>query len=66
MEEMEVEGFRKDLLYPGSFDCVVSNLALHWMNDLPGSVRPPFVLSVYLPACLAGWPRSLARSVTCC
>ena len=41
MEEMEVEGFRKDLLYPGSFDCVVSNLALHWMNDLPGSVRPP-------------------------
>eukprot|EP01046_Picozoa_sp_COSAG06_P077288 COSAG06_NODE_25093_length_645_cov_1.228938_1_plen_23_part_10 len=23
---MEVEGFRKDLLYPGSFDCVVSNL----------------------------------------
>eukprot|EP01048_Picozoa_sp_COSAG05_P014272 COSAG05_NODE_1600_length_4447_cov_80.937088_3_plen_341_part_00 len=24
------------LLQPGSFDCVISNLALHWMNDLPG------------------------------
>ena len=24
------------LLQPGSFDCVISNLALHWVNDLPG------------------------------
>ena len=38
MEDVQVEGYRNDLLRPGSFDCVVSNLALHWMNDLPGYV----------------------------
>ena len=28
MEDVEIEGFRKDLLIPGSFDAVVSNMAL--------------------------------------
>lgn len=42
---------------PGSFDLVLSNLALHWVNDLPGAlgqikqVRSVFYQPVFVGVC---------------
>src|SRR3546814_15432837 len=41
----------------GSFDLVASSLSLHWVNDLPGTLRP------ILRALRPDGPRSAARRV---
>ena len=56
---------------PGSFDLVVANLSLHWVNDLPGALiqlrlalRPDGLLLASLPALgtLDAWRASLTEA----
>ncbi len=56
---------------PGSFDLVVANLSLHWVNDLPGALiqlrlalRPDGLLLASLPALgtLDGWRAKLTEA----
>ena len=56
---------------PGSFDLVVANLSLHWVNDLPGALiqlrlalRPDGLLLASLPALgtLDGWRATLTEA----